>query len=456
MLARTEGELGGGAGRSRTTQRVAGADIYGDRCAYYLAGVATNGRSQPGATSIDLFCGAGGLTLGLGEAGIRTVLACDNWMPAAETLRRNLEGIPVFDGDLALATADDLLNAAGLAAPPELVAGGPPCQGFSSAGARRNGDHRNSLVARFGELVAELRPRAFVFENVEGFLTAEGGRRVIDLLDPVIDAGYHVHLRKVNAANFGVPQLRKRVLGIGALGQEPPFPEATHAAYGAPGAHLVGARNGATVVPAVLDAIEGLPEPSNGSEAPLDHVPRRLGAVDVARIAALQPGQTMRDLPEHLQHPSYRRRAFRRVMDGTPSARRGGAPAGLRRLVATEPSKAITGAAPRELIHPYEDRPLTLRECARIQTFPDWFEFVGTQSERAVLIGNAVPPHLATVIGHALAQWIGTHEPAAGPGQLVTFSPTASTGMSPALREITVKLSHRYTTSAPLQEALWG
>src|SRR5207253_590177 len=105
---------------------------------------------------------------------------------------------------------------------------------------------------------------------------------------------------------------------------------------------------------------------------------------------------------QELWHESYRRRAFRRVMDGTPTERRGGAPAGVLRLRAEEPSKAITGGARSEFLHPTEHRNLTIRECARLQTFPDSFTFHGTASERSELIGNAVPPLLAAVLARTL------------------------------------------------------
>lgn len=405
-------------------------------------------------TTIDLFCGAGGLVLGLREAGFNTSLAVDNWSPAVKTLRANFPDVCVEDLDLAEASAADLLEAAGLDEPPTVVAGGPPCQGFSSAGARRNGDHRNSLVSKFGLLIAEMHPRAFLFENVEGFLTAEGGARVFELLDPVVEAGYHVQLRKINAANYGVPQLRKRVIGIGALGDEPSFPLPTHYAFGAPGAHRVTARAGMPNVPTLDDALDGLPTPGSPG-APADHGAPRVGDLDRERIHALQPGQTMRDLPEHLHHESYRRRAFRRVMDGTPTERRGGAPAGIRRLVGPEPSKAITSAASREFIHPTEDRPLTLRECARLQTFPDAFRFEGTASQRALLVGNAVPPRLAAVLGRALIDWLAEAEPSTttGAGRLVTFQPTLADGMSPALQSLTAAIRARYGTLH--QQTLW-
>ncbi len=145
----------------------------------------------------------------------------------------------------------------------------------------------------------------------------------------------------------------------------------------------------------------------------------------------------MRDLPKELWHDSYRRRAYRRVMDGTPTERRGGAPAGVRRLVPDEPSKAVTGGALSEFLHPSEDRNLTLRECARIQTFSDDFCFRGTCAEQAQLIGNAVPPLLATVIARTLAVDLLVAKSKTCKGKLLSFVPTLSNGMSPILERVT-------------------
>ncbi|HLC43172.1 MAG TPA: DNA cytosine methyltransferase, partial [Methylomirabilota bacterium] len=147
--------------------------------------------------------------------------------------------------------------------------------------------------------IVRHKPLAFVFENVEGFLTAEDGARVLDLLDPVIGAGYRVHLRKVNAANYGVPQHRKRVIVIGELGWDPSFPPPTHRAHGAPGADLVSGR--LPLTPSLSDALRGLPEPSIGeSDDPLDHSYTPLQGMDLKRAEALEPGQTMRYLPKEL------------------------------------------------------------------------------------------------------------------------------------------------------------
>ena len=177
---------------------------------------------------------------------------------------------------------------------------------------------------------------------------------------------------------------------------------------------------------------------------------------DLNRAKRLRQGQTMRDLPEELWHDSYRKRAFRRVMDGTPTERRGGAPAGLRRLRADEPSKAITGGALREFIHPTEDRPLTLRECATLQTFPADFEFRGSVAEKAQLIGNAVPPLLALRIAETLRQDIAEICPDRRRGALLSFVPTLSSGMSPALEEVIRRVKQRFSIAEKQRELqLW-
>lgn len=403
---------------------------------------------QPGPSVIDFFAGAGGLSLGFARAGFSVEMAVDKCAAAVEAHRWNLGGyareLDLSKGDLAFPSST-------------VIVGGPPCQGFSSAGLRKQGDDRNTLVGRFASLVAQLRPAMFVFENVEGFITAEGGSRVIELLEPLVMAGYRIHLRKVNAANFGVPQHRKRVIAIGALGWDPHFPEPTHTAYGAPGARLGGVHLPPT--PTLGEALANLPLASEAAPGkPEDHYYVPLEGRDLERARMLRPGQTMKDLPESQWHDSYRRRAFRRVMDGTPTERRGGAPAGLRRLRLEEPSKAITGVAKNEFIHPTEDRCLTMRECARLQTFPDSFRFFGSASERMQLIGNAVPPLLASKIAAAVLGSLQSATIRAEPGALLSFVPTLSNGMSPALEKVLREVRSCYPDPdrRRLQLSLWA
>lgn len=404
------------------------------------------GRFAP--TVVDLFCGAGGVSLGLQTAGFEVVAAFDNWTPAVETYSKNLGGHVVQEN-----LTDESRIEKGT-----VVVGGPPCQGFSSAGMRREADERNSLVGLFAATVCRLRPAAFVFENVEGFLTGGGGRFVFELLCPLLQSGYRIHLRKVNAANYGVPQHRKRVIGIGGLGWDPSFPEPTHVAYGAPGAHLV--QGDFPRTPNVDETLAGLPEPEPRDRLNGDmHAFRPLQGEDLERARLLKPGQRMKDLPEELWHESYRKRAFRRVKDGTPTERRGGAPSGIRRLHGDEPSKAITGGALNEFLHPTENRLLTLAECARLQTFPDAYVFCGSRAERVQLIGNAVPPLLSERIGRALFADLkhGPPKRAFRQGRLLSFVPTLSNGASPALRAVTEAVVERFGVGEYQQQSfIWS
>ncbi len=396
-------------------------------------------------TVVDLFCGAGGLSLGFARSGFKIIFAADNNEAALDTYARNIGHLP---------SALDLSRKAFI---PEatVVIGGPPCQGFSSAGARRNGDARNGLVREFANVVSSLKPQAFIFENVEGFLTGEDGASVVALLEPLLKSGYRIHVRKINAANYGVPQHRKRVLAIGGLGWDPSFPSPTHTAFGAPGALL--ASRYLPLTPSVIVALSGLPEASiKHPGIPQGHFYRPLTGIDLERALALGPGMTMRDIPDDLHHSSYKRRANRRVMDGMPTERRGGAPAGVRRLRPDEPSKSITGGARSDLLHPIKNRNLTLRECARLQTFEDGFEFLGSISDQSQLIGNAVPPLLAFQIASNLRNDLESTRQLSREGALLSFIPTLSEGYSPALRKANELVNRNFEKFMVCEElTLW-
>ncbi|HLC43171.1 MAG TPA: DNA cytosine methyltransferase [Methylomirabilota bacterium] len=143
-------------------------------------------------------------------------------------------------------------------------------------------------------------------------------------------------------------------------------------------------------------------------------------------------------------------------MDGTPTERRGGAPAGVRRLRGDQPSKAITGGARSEFLHPNENRNLSIRECARLQTFPDDFAFLGSAADRIQLIGNAVPPRLGQAIAESLREDLEKAEPEVKQGALLSFVPTLSNGMSPALEGVTKMVVRRFTPKSEVdQMTLW-
>lgn len=400
-------------------------------------------------TAVSLFAGAGGCSLGFQQAGYDVLFATDIDADAVDSYRRNFARTPCEAADVRSLDANLLLHRIGLRhGQLDILLGGPPCQGFSSAGMKSGDDPRNSLLWHYVRLLEGLGPKWFVMENVEGLLTSGGGLHVRDATAAFLEAGYSVNLEKIYAQGYGVPQRRKRVLIVGnRLGHDFVFPDPSTRFSG--NIFRKGEVTFATAVgdlpPATQASAPAIPyatSPKNELQAYLrgetkavaDHNAPAMPGLQLERVRHLGPGQTMKDLPEHLQHESFRRRAFRRVMDGTPVDRRGGAPHGLKRLIADEPCLTITSAATREFVHPTEDRLLTLRECARLQTFPDTFEFAGSAASRIQQIGNAIPPMLAQTIAEYLARNYGFQACYNGNTHpMLRFNLTRSEGMSPAL-----------------------
>ena len=405
---------------------------------------------------VSLFSGAGGMSLGFTQAGFAPALSADVDADACATYARNLGGA-IRNVDLSRpdpAFEAELRGHRGAFA----LIGGPPCQGFSSAGGKRGDDERNRLIFNYFHIVDLLRPRWFLFENVEGLLTSDGGGSVVELVRRFVRSGYRVRLEKVNFASYGLPQARKRVLLVGnSLNLDFDLPPASHS-FNA-GKHKVAGL--LPVAPSFDEATGGLGPTGGAARGPTNYGRASVrgpyealmregndaGGVTLhyappvsdgvrAIIHHLAPGQTMKDVPEALWHDSYRKRANRRVADGTPTERRGGAPSGVKRLRGDLNALTVTGAATREFIHPDEDRPLTLREAARLQSFPDRYQFEGGTASVAQQIGNAFPPLAADVLARHLATLDATvASPAAAnsTGGLIGFRLTDALGMSPAL-----------------------
>ena len=422
-------------------------------------------------TAISLFAGAGGCSLGFQQAGYDIRFATDIDADAAESYRRNFGKTPCEAADIRDLNVESVLECAGLERGElDILLGGPPCQGFSSAGVKSSDDPRNFLPRHYVRLLEGIRPKWFVMENVEGLLTNAGGLHIRDAVEVFLGAGYSVNVEKVYAQGYGIPQRRKRVLIVGnRLGYDFLFPEPVTRLSGSIFRKGEATFRTATsdLPPAAQDAERALEyggPPHNQLQAYLrgeattitDHYAPELSEIQFERVRGLRPGQTMKDLPEALQHDSFRRRAFRRVMDGTPVEKRGGAPSGLKRLFADEPSLTITSAATREFVHPTEDRLLTLRECARLQTFPDEFMFAGSAASRIQQIGNAIPPMLARALAEHIMRTCGfqaSYQSAVRP--MLRFSLTRSEGMSPALARtefLLAELSNTRTEQLALLE----
>lgn len=382
-----------------------------------------------------LFSGAGGCSLGFAGAGFKILLAIDSDRASCETYSRNFPGTEVRNADMRSvdwgATLRDHHLAPGEL---EMLIGGPPCQGFSTAGRRMWDDPRNDLLQSYVEALRTIRPRWFLMENVEGLLTLNDGDYLLGAVEAFVDLGYRVRLEKVYAHEYGVPQRRKRVIVVGnLLGIDFHFPPSTTPIGGA---IFRQSRNTFEAAVGTLPHPLEVTAPGDAEGAsPQGHWFLRQSGINRRRIERLLPGQTMKDLPDELQHESFKRRAFRRVADGTPSEKRGGAPSGLKRLVAGEPSLTITGAAIREFVHPSQDRCLTIRECARLQSFPDDFVFCGSTADQIQQVGNAIPPVLAREFASHIKDKLGfaTADPDL-PGALLGFSLTKADAMSPSLR----------------------
>ncbi len=372
--------------------------------------------------ALSLFAGAGGCSLGFSKYGINILEAYDIWEEAVATYNHNFEGHKAHITDLANCNFDEIRQSLNLQKGElDLIIGGPPCQGFTTLGKRGENDPRNKLLLNYAKALEIFYPRWFMMENVEGMLTTAKGDYIVAAVDKMINLGYTVCIKKVYMHEYGIPQRRKRVIIIGNReGKDFQFPKAQVRASGY--RYKDGKNN-------LFDAIGDL----EGKDIPnINHIRIFEDGIKKQRIEALREGGTMKDLPKELQHDSYAKRAARRVCDGTPSEKRGGAPSGLKRLVYSEPCLTITGSCTGEFVHPRENRMLTIRECARIQTFPDDFVFMGTDAQQEQQIGNAIPPFFANIMANQI--FVCDHRPSKSiPCGLLYYDVTKSSAKSPAL-----------------------
>ena len=334
-------------------------------------------------TVVDLFCGAGGLSLGLQSAGFNVVGAFDSWAPAVRSYRQNFRDHPCFMENVAELSAKRL-SQLGLPSEVDLVAGGPPCQGFSIQRIGDDKDVRNDLVLEFLRVAAALHTKSFLMENVTGLLGARG-RIVLNRFEELAEElGYGVRTMVLNAADFGLPQLRRRVFVVGMrhdVSGDFAFPERCVFQH-----------------KTVAEALAGLPPPAEKRCAePADplHVVTPLSPLNRLRIEAVPPGGGFEDLPLELRancHKAGAERIGHRAVYG--------------RLHPDKPAGTITAMFDSftrgRFGHPIEHRNLTLREGARLQGFPDDYVFSGSKREITKQIGNAIPPPMAEAVAKSL------------------------------------------------------
>lgn len=389
--------------------------------------------------AIDLFCGAGGLSAGFVQEGYDVALGIDFELQAAETYALNFGADRAEHADLLEYTASDVKRRVG--GDIDVILGGPSCQPFSTHGRHQRwvvGDPRSDLWSRMHSYVEELRPQAFLMENVPGMLYYSKGTFVGALTDAFAELGYTLSHQIVLAADFNVPQLRRRLIVVGVRGDKPfAFPETPRlggwrrdslekwererirknllphitlreALGSLPAAVAPGqvARYTQAEPLGEYDAYMRTPWKLVGDgAAPSDALTvrdhERVPVIEEVRLLAkhVPPGGTWRDIPPHLLPERFR--SMRRT-DGTNLYGRmtWDRPA---YTMTTQFQNITTGC----FIYPDEDRPLTIREAARVQSFSDDFNFTGAVGANARLIGNAVPPLLARALARQLLAHLG-------------------------------------------------
>lgn len=352
-------------------------------------------KQSQGPLAVDLFCGAGGFSLGFEQAGFRVAVAVDSSKVHTDAYRKNFPGTAVLCADIRALDGPKILEFGSLQESSiDVVFGGPPCQGFSVAGKRRVSDRRNSLLGEFLRVAIDLRPKIIVLENVQGLLLR---KRLIDSAFRVLRrSGYEVvtPIRVLNALNYGVPQRRKRVFIIAhRIGTSPPdYPRPT---------------NIEAAAPTVWEALGDLAAiTSSHPELSGDVFSGRLLPAS-AYARAMRRGNGGRPLTgclftDHSQEVTERfnnttpgtlepvSRAYRLHPDGFSRTLRAGTDKGFGKFTAVRP------------VHPTEPRCLTVREAARLHSFPDWFSFGPNRWQGFMEVGNSVPPRLAVALARSL------------------------------------------------------
>jgi DNA (cytosine-5)-methyltransferase 1 len=350
-------------------------------------------------TLIDLFCGAGGLSEGFRQAGYRVLLGSDIDATFGETFSRSHDGSVFVAKPIQSLSSAEIFATTGLdKGQLDVLVGGPPCQGYSVYNhGRGENDPRAGLFREYIRLVKDLAPKWLVMENVTGLLSIAGGQLIQTISSEISKLGYMVQWKVLRAEDYGVPQERRRVIIIAnRIGAPIMFPDIE---YG----------TGLKPLTTIWDAIGDLPSAAfeNETNYPIppasdfqsamrrsnaslsNHYGPKLGAANLERIRHIPQGGSWRDIPLELL------------------------PEGMKRAKRSDHTKRYGRPRPTDLsctiltkcdihwgayIHPIENRAFTVREAARLQSFPDDFVFYGSMTEQFVQIGNAVPPMMANAI----------------------------------------------------------
>lgn len=350
---------------------------------------------------VDLFCGCGGFSKGFEEAGYNIRFGIDMWSDAIVTYKKNFPNAEVLNEDITKISGKEILLKTGLNANEiDVIIGGPPCQGFSVSGKRMIDDERNKLYKSYVQIVEELRPKMFVMENVPGLVRLFKGKVAEQVLGDFTSIGYTVQMQILSADNYGVPQQRKRVFFVGlrsdlatsGLLYQYPVPFMGNGTD-RPAWTSKDAISDLDFVPDDRVLGEDIPyslpaendyqiEMREGSNSVLNHSITLHNAKTKEIIAMVPDGGNYKDLPEKLWSTRKVHIAWTRMDSQRPCF--------------------TIDTGHNHHFHYKENRVPTVRESARIQSFPDTFEFIGIKTSQLKQVGNAVPPLLAKAIAGSI------------------------------------------------------
>ncbi len=342
---------------------------------------------------LDLFCGAGGLSCGFEQAGFNIILGIDNDAAALDTFQYNHKDSQILCSDITQISYKDIKESIGNKQI-DVIIGGPPCQGFSLSGPRNFNDPRNKLYLSFIRLVEEIKPGAFVIENVPGLVSLFGGEVKNNIVKSFADMGYRVAYKILCAADYGVPQNRKRVIFVGILNGNKDFdyPKAEN--------NIVTCEMALSDLPPLTESLgEELQDYTTPAQNKYQSVMRKNSqkvknhiaarhSDKVQHIISLVPdGGNYKNLPDKYKSTRNFHVAWTRFNSSLPAP--------------------TIDTGHRHHFHYKYNRVPTVRECARLQSFPDNFVFCGSKTQQFRQVGNAVPPLLAQKVAEQLRKEMG-------------------------------------------------
>lgn len=340
---------------------------------------------------LDLFCGAGGLSYGFESAGYNILVGIDNDQKALETFELNHKGSKSICGDITKITYEKDISPLLDGKKIDVIIGGPPCQGMSLSGPRKFDDPRNKLYLSYIRLVEEIQPKAFVIENVPGLVSLFDGQIKDSIIEKFTAMGYIVEYKILCSADYGVPQKRKRVIFVGRK----------HGQFTYPKIHkeVVTCSMALSDLPSLIDELgDEVSDYATPAENEYQALMRKRSKVvlnhvaashsdKVKNIIALVPdGGNYKDLPEEYRNSRNFHVAWTRFASNKPAP--------------------TIDTGHRHHFHYKYNRVPTVRECARLQSFPDDFKFLGNKTQQFRQVGNAVPPLMAQAIAEQVKKML--------------------------------------------------